>query len=167
MEASRAERGGYIQLSRISVGELAGMASAAVLLLSLFLPWFSTSETNPNSQIVSAGVWGGESATAWETFSTLKYLLVAACIAPFILTWIMARGHRLTWRPGEVTMIVGITAAVLILCNGIILGRPENGVEISLSYGYLVALLACAGILVSGYIRQNVGERGRKPPGTL
>jgi hypothetical protein len=168
MEASRAEpRGGYIHLSRLSRWELTGMLSAGILFLSLNLPWFSTSETNQNSVIESAGKSGGDSATAWETFAILDYLLVAACTAPFVLAWIIARGHTLTWRPGEVTMIVGITAFVLILCNGIILGKPDNGVEISFAYGYLVALLACIGIMISGFLRQAVGERGRKPPGTL
>ena len=42
-------------------------------------------------------------------------------------------------------MIVGITAFVLILCNGIILGKPGDSVEISLKIGYLVGLLACLG----------------------
>ena len=50
MEASRAQRrSGYIDTSRLSPGEWMGMAAAVVLFLSLFLPWFSTSEDNPNS----------------------------------------------------------------------------------------------------------------------
>ena len=52
---------------------------------------------------------------AFEIFGILDWLLVAACLAPFILAWIVARGHKLTWRPGEVTMIVGMTAFVLII----------------------------------------------------
>ena len=40
-------------------------------------------------------------------------------------------------------MVVGIVAFVLILCNGIVLGRPgEDSVEIGLGVGYFVALLA-------------------------
>ncbi len=74
----------------------------------------------------SSGASGGDSASAWAVFSTLDWLLVLACLAPFILSWIVARGHKLTWKPGEVTMVVGITAFVLILCNGIILGRPGD-----------------------------------------
>ena len=77
------------------------------------------------------------------------------------------RGHKLTWKPGEVTMIVGITAFVLILCNGIILGRPEPGVEISLEIGYFVGLLASAGMAFAGYLRQAIYTEGRKPPGVL
>ena len=79
----------------------------------------------------------------------------------------MARGHKLTWKPGEVTMIVGITAFVLILCNGIILGKPGDSVEISLKIGYLVGLFACLGMAVSGYLRQSLYTEGRKPPGVI
>jgi hypothetical protein len=164
MEASRAQRrGGYLDLSELSPGEYMGMAAALVLLGSLFLPWFSTSDANENSRI------GGDQGdfNAFEVFGSLDWLLVAACTAPFILSWIVARGHALTWRPGEVTMIVGITAFVLILCNGVILGRPGDSVDISLSVGYFVALLATAAMMVAGYLRQAVYTDARKPPGVL
>jgi hypothetical protein len=100
-------------------------------------------------------------------FGSLDVLLVLACTAPFILSWIIARGHSLTWKPGEVTMVVGITAMVLILCNGIILGRPGDSVDIALGLGYFVALIASAGLLVAGYLRQAVYTEARKPPGVI
>src|SRR5918992_462323 len=160
MEAGAQEgRSGYLDASRVSPGELIGMGAALVLLLSLWLPWFTTSSENPNSRL-PGGVSGGDSANAWQVFSTLDWLLVAACAAPFILTWILARGHDLTWKPGEVTMIVGIVAFMLILCNGDI-------VDIGLTYGYFVALIASLGLLAAGYLRQAFYTRGRKPPGVL
>jgi hypothetical protein len=166
MEASSAEeRGGYLAPSRLSPGELLGMGAGLVLLASLFMPWFTTSESNPNSTL--AGASGGESATAWEVFSILDWLLVAACAAPFILSWIVARAHKLTWKPGEVTMVVGITAFVLVLCNGIILGRPGDSVDIGLGIGYFVALIGSAGMLVAGYLRQAFYTTARKPPGVI
>src|SRR5881409_3389575 len=131
MEASRVERRGYLDLSRLTPGEYVGMIAALILFASLWLPWFTTSG-NHNSKIDSAHIGFSDSATAWQTFPVLRWLLIAACTAPFILSWIIARGHKLTWRPGEVTMIVGITALVLILCNGIILGKPDPGIEIGL-----------------------------------
>ena len=165
MEASRA-REAYLQPSKLTPGELGGMVAALILAGSLFLPWFSTSD-NPHSVIDSAGIGPNDSASAWDTFPTLRYLLLAACIAPFILSWIVARGHKLTWAPGEVTMIVGITTFVLLLCNGIILGRPEPGVEISLDIGYFVALGASLGLAFCGYLRQAIYTDSRRPPGTF
>jgi hypothetical protein len=166
MEASRAEhQGGYLDTSRLSPGEYVGMGAALVLFLSLFLPWFTTSSSNPFSRLGSAS--GGDSANAWQVFSKLDWLLALACTAPFILAWIVARGHKLTWKPGEVTMIVGMIALVLILCNGIILGRPGDTVDIGLGVGYFVALLASAGLLTAGYLRQAYYTDVRKPPGVI
>ena len=166
MEASKAESRGYIDANQVTPAELAGMAAAALLVLSLFLPWFTTSG-NPNSEIASAGVGPNSDASAWETFGILKFLFLAAASAPFILTWIVARGHKLTWKPGEVTMVVGITSLVLILCNGIILGRPEPGIEVGLSYGYFVGMVACLGMTAAGFLRQSRYTQGRKPPGVI
>jgi hypothetical protein len=158
--------GRYFDPSQVSPAELAGMAASLVLLGSLWLPWYSTSE-NPNSVIDSSGTGPNSDASAWEVFAALDWLLVSACAAPFILCWIIMRGHALTWHPGEVTMIVGIIYFVLILCNGVILGKPEPGIEVSLTYGWFVGLLATVGLMVGGYLRQSVYTRGRKPPGAL
>lgn len=165
MEASRAEGGGYLDFGRLTSAEYAGCAAGVVLVLSLFLPWFGTSDTNHFSTL--AGARDGQTVNAWETFGILDLLLVAGATAPFILGWIIARGHKLTWKPGEVTMVVGITTFVLILCNGVILGRPGDSVEISLQIGYLVGLLACAGMAASGFVRQSRYKTGRKPPGVI
>lgn len=171
MEASRAHgRGGYLDLARLTPAEYAGWAASLVLVGSLFLPWFGTSDSNGNS--VLAGARGGDTVNAWQTFGLLDILLVVAASAPFILAWIIARGHELSWKPGEVTMVAGITAFVLVLCNGIILGRPKDeatdtAIEISIQIGYLVALLACAGMAASGYLRQSRYKEGRKPPGVI
>jgi len=165
MEASRAEGGGYLDTSRLSPGEYLGMAAGVVLFLSLWLPWFTTSADNRFSRL--GGASGGDGVNAWHVFSTLDILLVLAATAPFVLSWIIARGHKLTWKPGEVTMIVGITAFVLILCNGIILGRPGDTVDIGLGIGYFVGLIASAGMLVAGYLRQAVYGDARKPPGVI
>jgi hypothetical protein len=166
MEAGAEEKSGYLDFSKVSPGELLGMAAGLLLLASLWMPWFTTSSDNPNSKL-PGGVSGGDSANAWQVFSTLDWWLVSACAAPFILTWIIARGHALTWKPGEVTMIVGIVAFMLILCNGIILGRPGDSVDIGLGIGYFVALLASIGLLVAGYLRQAFYTTARKPPGVI
>jgi hypothetical protein len=165
VEASAQERGGF-SLSRLTPPEGAGMVAAILFGVSIFLPWFTTSD-NPNSRIDSAGVGPNSEATAWETFRILQYLLLAASIAPFVLAWIVVRGHALSWKPGEVTMIVGITAFILVICNGIILGRPDPNIEVGLTYGYLLAIVSSLGMAVSGFIRQASYEDAKKPPGTI
>ena len=173
-----------MDLKLLTWSDFVGFLGAGVLALSLWLPWFHTDcesiETGPEGAITGKtpedcnenSVLKGDRGelesygdfTAWETFARLDWLLLAACIAPFILAWIIVRGHELTWRPGEVTMIVGMLAFALIICNGIILGKPGNSVDIGLDYGYAVALLGGVGIMASGAIRQAQG-RTRKPPG--
>jgi hypothetical protein len=159
-------------LRRLGMGELVGFIGAGVLFGSLFLPWFGTSCTSPghpsgcNPHSTLHGAVGR--FNAWETFAKLDILLALACIAPFVLAWIVVRGHALTWRPGEVTMIVGMVAVVLILLNGVILGKPgTDPVAISLQIGWFVGLVGALGILAGGLLRQAVGARARKPPGVV
>lgn len=162
-----------VDFKRLHWAEFIGFAGSAVLLASMFLPWFSTScdrigpatpeGCNPNS--VLNGKRG--EFNAFETFKIMDILLVLACVAPFILAYLVVRQAQLSWRPGEVTMIVGMVAAALILMNGIILGRPGESVEISLAIGYLVGFLGATMILVGGALRQALGGRTRKPPGVL
>ena len=97
----------------------------------------------------------------------MDILLVGACIAPFVLAFLVITHAQLSWRPGEITMIVGMTGVALILLNGIILGRPGDSVEIGIEIGYLVGLLGSAMILTGGLLRQALGGRTRKPPGVM
>ena len=169
------EEGPPFDIRRVQRSEIIGFVGAGILFFSLFLNWFSTScdksgmpkGCNPNSAL--HGDRG--SFNAFATYGILDWLLVAACVAPFILAYIIARGHDLTWRPGEVTMIAGITAFALILVNGIILGRPggddPQNVDISIEIGYWVGLLGSACIAFGGFVRQAQSIRGRKPPGVL
>ena len=67
MEASAEERSGYLDFSRVSPGELMGMGAALVLLGSLWLPWFTTSSENPNSQLP-----GGVSPATLESIAACE-----------------------------------------------------------------------------------------------
>ena len=102
----------------------------------------------------------------------MRWLLIGAALAPAILGCIIVRGHALTWPPGEMTMVVGFIAFVLIFYNGIIdKPAPEEGLEFgtSIEWGYWVALVAAAGIAATGFFR-SAEERGpvqRKAPGTV
>ena len=170
MEASaEKKKEPFLSFSRLTLAEGAGILCALIFGVSLFLPWFTTSDNNPNSIITSAtpDIGPGQSATAWEVYPWAKWAFLAAVIAPFILAWIVVRGHKLGWKPGEVTMIVGITAFILVLCNGVILGKPEQKIEIGFNFGYPIALLASFGMAVCGFIRQAYYVDAKKPPGTI
>jgi hypothetical protein len=153
---------------------LIGGAAAILLIISvLFLPWYTLTD---EPQRVEQNAWiCGEnefSCTGFETFPILGPLLLLASIAPLILAYILVRGHKLSWAPGEMTMVVGFTATVLIAYNGIIdKPAPDDGIEFGtgLDFGYWVALLSAATIAIVGFMRslESGGRRQRKAPGTV
>jgi hypothetical protein len=153
--------------------ELVGLIAAVILIISIFLEWYSL-ETDPSvvERGNDANDWvcgvGNDSCSAFDTFPILRWLLLAAASAPIILTFLVMRGTQLSWPRGEVTAIVGLTAFVLILYNGVI-DRPNAGLEVSLSYGYWIALLASLGIFAAGGSRavESGGGAQRKPPATF
>jgi hypothetical protein len=162
-----------VETRRLDRSEIVGMIAAVVLVISLFLEWFSlTTDPNVVQRGGDAGNWacgvGNDSCSAWDTFPIMRYLLIAAALAPFILAWIVMRGHALSWPRGELTAIVGLAAFVLIAYNGIV-DKPEDGLQIDLSIGYWLALLASFVIFISGGFRavESGGGARRKPPATF
>jgi hypothetical protein len=158
---------------------LIGAIASAVLVLSLlFLPWYSV-ENNPQRDSASADfnpdafICGTSDfdCTGFETFPILRWLLLLAAIAPAILAYILIRGHKTSYPPGEITMLAGFAATVLIAYNGIIdkPGKTIAEAGISLDFGYWLALLAAIGIGAVGYLRSldSGGRQQRKAPGTV
>jgi hypothetical protein len=149
-----------------------GVAAILLVVSILFLPWFSLTDTPERAE---QGAWlcgsGEFSCTGFQTFPILRWLLLASALAPAILAWVIIRQHQLSWAPGELTMVVGFAAMVLILYNGIIdRPAPDQGTEfgIGLDYGYWVALLASATIAGVAFMRSLAGQtRERKAPGTV
>jgi hypothetical protein len=153
---------------------LIGAIASFVLIVSvLFLPWFSLTDV---PQRAEQNAWvcgtGDFSCTPWETFPILRWLLLLAALAPAILGYILIRGHKLSYPPGEMTMVAGFAATVLIAYNGIIdKPAPDDGIEFgtSLEWGYWVALLAAIVIAYIGFARslESGARQGRKAPGTV
>ena len=160
-----------MDFSKRSKTDVIGAIAGIVLVLSLiFLDWFSLAETDPRNagEDFICGV-GQYTCTGWETFPIMRWLLLAAAAAPFILTYIILRGHKLSWAPGELTMVAGFTAFVLIAYNGIIDKPGSEGQEIgvSLEIGYFIALAAALGLAISGIGRMMEAGSTRKTPGTV
>jgi hypothetical protein len=148
---------------RLHRNEIMGMLGGALLALSVFLPWYATDSSNRNAVI--EGVRGSQSC--WEVHPILRWLLLAASVAPFILAYIIATDAKLSWARGEMTMVTSIAALGLIFYNGVIdrPGSPPSA--ISLKYGWLLALLASLLMIVASTMRSSEHERARKPPGTI
>jgi hypothetical protein len=172
MERLSAERA-ELDTSKLDRTEIVGMIAAAVLVISVFLEWYSLS-TDPSvvQRGNDASNWacgvGHDSCSGWNTFPVVSVLLILAALAPFILSWIVVRGHALSWPRGEMTAVVGLTAFVLVAFNGII-DKPQDGLEMSLGFGYWLALIASFVIFLSGGFRavESGGGGQRKPPATF
>jgi bacteriorhodopsin len=97
----------------------------------------------------------------------MRFLLLAAGAAPFILAWIIVREHQLSWPRGQVTSVVAIAAIGLIFYTGIVDRPGDPSSAISLKWGWFVAALGAILMLVGSVMRQQETEVRRKPPGTL
>lgn len=157
---------------RVQGIELAGLGAAALLVFSLFLPWFTLSHEPVLRAHQDAWVCGTGKYTCsgWETFPINRWLLVAAAAAPVILTYFVLTSQRGKYPTGEFTMTVGLMVIVLVGFNGII-QKPGSGVQfgIGISYGYFLAILAGVIMAVAGALRslESGGGAARKPPATF
>jgi hypothetical protein len=172
MERVSAERAD-LDASKLDRTEIIGMIAAAILVISVFLEWYSLT-TDPS--VVQRGNdpanWacgvGNTSCSGWDTFPVVGVLLILAALAPFILSWIVIRGHALSWPRGEMTAVVGLIAFVLVAVTGFI-DKPQDGLEMGLGIGWWLALVASFVIFLSGGLRavESGGGAQRKPPATF
>jgi hypothetical protein len=139
------------------------MAGGALLAVSVFLPWYGTDPDNRFARI--DGARGDQSC--WEVHPILRWLMLAAAVAPFILAYIIATDTKLSWARGEMTMVTSIAALGLIFYHGVIDRPGEPSAAISVKYGWFLALLAALVMTVASAMRSSEHERARKPPGTI
>jgi predicted transporter len=153
-----------MKVSNLDRGEIVAMVGGVIFAIAVFLPWYST-----GNQFASLNGHHGAGlhVSAWNALSIMRYFLLAAAVAPAILAYIIVREHALSWPRGELTAVVAITAVTLVLVRGLILKPGEPSGQISLDYGWFVALGAGILILVGALIRTGESDRGRKPPGVL
>jgi hypothetical protein len=151
----------FKQLDR---GEAVAVVGGILLGISVFLAWFAL-----GNRFATLGSCRGPhtSCTAWSALQVIRYLLLAAAVAPAILAWIIVRGHALSWPRGELTAVTALAALTLIVFRGLIdkPGSPPG--EISIDWGWFVALLGGLLILLGAVTRARESSARRKPPGVL
>ena len=148
---------------RITLSEIIAAVGGVLLAVSVFLPWYEARPENANANI--NGMKGVVSA--WDAHTILRYLLLAAALAPIVLLYIVVRDHELSWPRGEMTAVIGIIAFGLVVYNGVIDRPGEPPSEIELEIGWWMALLGTILITVGGSYRASTTERPRKPPGVM
>jgi hypothetical protein len=162
-----------MDFSRLQRSELVGAIASILLIISLFLPWYSLTEVpqriQQHSWVCGTGVY---SCSAWDTHVIIRILLLLAAAAPLILSYLIVsnQDERGKYPTGEFTMTVGLAVIVLVGFNGLISKPgPTNTFGVSLDIGYWLALIA--GLLMTGAGAARSLESGggapRKPPATF
>jgi hypothetical protein len=149
--------------ARLHRSEYVGMVGGTLLALSVFLPWYATDADNRFATIEG----GRGSQSCFDVHPILRWLLLAAAVAPFILAYIIATDTKLSWARGEMTAVTSIAAFGLIVYNGIIDRPGEPSSAISLKFGWFVAVLGTLMMIAGAALRSSEHERARKPPGTI
>jgi uncharacterized membrane protein len=151
----------FKQLDR---GETIAVLGGVLLAISIFLAWYSLGNANAH---LNSCHGPNTSCTGWHSLTILRFLLLAAACAPAILAYIIVRGFALSWPRGELTAVTALAVLTFVLFRGVIdkPGTPSG--EISIDFGWWVALLGGLLILTGSIWRSRESNTRRKPPGVL
>lgn len=149
-----------MHLTKLQRGEFIAMAGGALLGIALFLKWYATKGLGRIDGM--KGEFSG-----WEIHTILRYVLLVAAVAPFVLAYIIARDHQLSWARGEMTAVIAIAAFGLVFYNGVVARPGTSSSLVALQLGWLLAVLGTLLMLFGSALRSGKSERKRKPPGVL
>lgn len=137
-------------LSELRTGQKIAGGAAILLLIDMFMSWYSID--------IGQGVVGetlarnagiDTTANAWEAFSSTDVILFALVVATLVSLYV---GDR---APGGVVAAIGALATLLVFWR--ILNQPGPNEFIDVSWGAYVGLVLC-GLLTYGGIRELGGE---------
>ena len=143
--------------------EVMAVVGGVLLAIGVFLTWYHLK----NKFVSIDDTQGPASLSAWEAHPIMRWLLLAAAAAPLILSYIILRGHALSWPRGEMTAVVSVAALGLIGYNAFVDKPGTVSSLVSLRIGVLVSLLGAILMLLGSALRASATERPRKPPGTI
>jgi hypothetical protein len=144
---------------RLRAGEAIAGASALVLLVVMFLPWYDVADANTFSgtgilPLLSVVQGGGRNG--WQTLDGISLFVAIAIIAALGVVAMRLAGS--TWKPiiapGAGVTVLGSLATFLILFR--ILAPPSLGyedlpVDVTPTLPAFIGLAAALGIAVGGY----------------
>jgi hypothetical protein len=136
------------------------MGGGLLLIVGLFLTWYHA------DALAKVNGTNGD-LSGWDVHPILRWLLILGGLAPFILAWIIARDHALSWPRGEMTAVVSVAAFGLIAYNAFVSKPGDPSSLVHLRFGVFVALLGTILMFSGSALRSSDVERARKPPGTI
>jgi len=142
--------------SRLTPGDISAGVGGVVLLISLFLSWYSASAE-------VAGVSASVSVSGWEVLTWIDILLfLCALVAIGVVAARAAAALPPDIPAGVVLLAVGALAVLLVLFRIIDIptgGDVPEGVDLDRKIGIFIALIASAGIAYGGW-RANAERPG-------
>jgi glucan phosphoethanolaminetransferase (alkaline phosphatase superfamily) len=136
------------------------MGGGLLLIIGVFLTWYHA------DALAKVNGTNGD-LSGWDVHTIMRWLLILGGLAPFILAWIIARDHALSWPRGEMTAVVSVAAFGLIAYNAFVSKPGDPSSLVHLRYGIFVALLGTVLMFFGSALRSSSVERARKPPGTI
>jgi hypothetical protein len=131
---------------RPAAGELIAAGSGGLLLVALFLPWYSR-----DTDI--AGAMINQSWTAWQALPVITSLLFLIAVAA-IAVLVAPKG----FRSDRALLMLGVLGLLLVLFRTVDLPLPDvdlvqgDRADSSRGLGLFLALLATAGIAYGGQL---------------
>jgi hypothetical protein len=130
-----------MDLRRLRHGEWIAGVSGAVLLVALFLDWYSAADR--------------QSANAWDSFSVTDVLLAVAALFGLALATGAAtqRSAAVPQAIGGLAVPVAFAAAIVVVIRALVLPDGADGREV----GLYVGVAATLGVLVGAW--RSIGDQ--------
>ena len=153
--------------SRVSLGEMIAAAGGLVLLVCMFLPWFSGELSGGGSGAIVV-----PSTTGWESYGGV-FDVAFVVLAGFPIAIAVARANdslpRLPLEQGALVVIAGALLFVIVVLRLI---DPPDPVDVAIpgidfdtsrEIAAFAAAVAAAAIAVGGYLQQSMRRVGFEP----
>ena len=144
-------------------GRRLALAACAVIIASLFMPWYSKS-------VAVAGAKGATfaqtSISAWGSFTWVDAAILLVAVSVAVLLYLRGAGRRieLPWSDGTTVALAGGWTIVLVLV--LVFDKPKVsglGATVGLQWGLLVAMAAAGALLGAGLLMRSSERHGRLP----
>ena len=135
-------------MRRVRAGEIVAGAGGVLLLVSLFLDWYSVSP----ELLFGALDRQLRGVDAWAAFSIVDILLalVALLSIALALSQVVGRGPALPVALGVVTTTLGLAATLLTLYR--IVNQPGPNELIEVEAGAWIGLVACLAVFLGAWL---------------
>jgi carbon starvation protein CstA len=126
-------------MRRVRIGEIVAGAAGVLLLVSMFLGWYTVSGRD-------------DSLTAWGAFGFVDVLLAVVALLgiALALSQVVGRGPALPVALGVITTTLGLAGTLLLLYR--IVNQPGPNDAIGVSTGAYLGLVAGLGVFLGAWL---------------